>query len=446
MTIINSDSFNDMPGMMASVARTAAFMRKTRQISYMISGWIADAHLASEQGGTSCLTLGIPDDFYAVRLAFPNKGPETWRMSRVIGTSSRGFGDFVHPGEKSDWIAFEPEKEAVTTQTHDKTGTITVKGLAEGESTYPDCVKWTWTAWAPIMSAPVTRSNDLRPLFLRAHVPSDQRVAFAVGQLRGLLGNADVNHGFDVFVGGIKFDIDLTGEQKEGGATGTWIDNQLVAGSMFPLVQVLTRHRGVVGLVAGDSHHQGTSTLEQFTGFAYRASTEAMMNAVGRTPVGFVNAAVGGFTTAQIFGRFYGLLDAINPSYAVLPGWTYNDDGPDGRADASAVRMFFAELVRAVAICETRGILPVLCTPFPRDAERMGAVQIGPWRWIRERILELGADERVLVLDATSVLGEENAGRYSGTYHRAMSNDQMHPDDEGHIAIARLLEPLLKVC
>lgn len=436
MTIISASSFADVPGLDAALARTAAYAPQTRRISYMISGWISQQHLEPQHGGTACLTLGIPDDFYAVRLGFPNCTNQSWRLSRIIGASGPAFGDFVHPDGNPEWVQFRPEAASAD-------GSINVAGLPPNGGRYTGALQWTWTDWAPIGSAPVKKSGDLRPLFLRALVPSNQAVCFAVGQLRGLLGNTAVNQGFEVFVGGIKFDIDLTGGNKDGGPTTTWIDNQLVAGSMFPLVQVLTRRRGVVGLVAGDSHQQGTSALEQFTGFGYRASVLAATRYAGDVPVGIVNTAVGGLATPQIFGRFYELLDAIAPSYVVLPGWTYNDDGPQGRADHVAVHAFFAQLLRAVAECEYRGILPVICTPFPRDADRMGAVQLGPWRWIRERILEIGADDRVLVLDATSVLGQRQAGKFNGTYDPAMSTDQMHPDDAGHAAVSRLLRAFL---
>lgn len=441
MTVVSASSFNDVPALEAALARTAAHVRQSRRISYMISGWIAEQRLDVQHGGTACCTIGIPDDFYAVRLGFANCTGQPWHLSKVIGAPGPAFGDFVHPDGHPEWVRFQPGSQSGSSARGD--GSIAVAGLPPHGAGQAGAVQWTWTDWAPIASAPVKKPSDLRPLFLRALIPSNQTVSFAVGQLRTLLGNTEVNQGFEVFIGGIKFDLDLTGDDKGGGPTVTWIDNQLVAGSLFPMVQVLTRHRGVVGLVAGDSHQQGTSTLEQFTGFAYRASVETAMRYAGNVPVGIVNAAVGGLTTPQIFGRFHDLLDEIAPTYAVLPGWTYNDDGPQGRADHVAVRAFLARLLRAVSECESRGILPVICTPFPRDAARMGTLQVGPWRWIRERILELGADDRVLVIDATSVLGHREAGKFNGTYDPAMSTDQAHPDDAGHAAVARLLRPFL---
>lgn len=443
MTIIAASSFNDVLALDVALAQIATHLHQGRLISYMVSGWFDEQHLGAEAGGTACYTIGIPDDFYAVRLGFANSTSQPWHLTRIIGASGPEFGDFVHPGGHPDWVQFYPAKSSSVSVSPERDGSIAVAGLPPLGGAYTGALQWTWTDWSPIVSAPAKKPSMLRPLFLRALIPSNQTVCYAVGQLRGLLGNSTVNQGFEVFVGGIKFDIDLTGDDKDGGPTVTWIDNQLVAGSMFPMVQVLTRHRGIVGLVAGDSHQQGTSTLEQFTGFSYRALVSAAMRYASDVPVGMVNTAVGGLTTLQMFGRFYELLDEVAPSYAVLPGWTYNDDGPEGRADRVAVQMFLAHLLRAVGACESRGVLPVICTPFPRDAERMGPAQLGPWRWIRERILEIGADDRVLVLDATSVLGHREAGKFSGTYSPTMSTDQAHPDNAGHDAVGRLLRAFL---
>ena len=409
-------------------------MKKTRRTSYMVSGWIESLRLDKEGGGTACLTVGCPDDFYAVRLGFPNISPDAWRLTKIIGRASEAFNNFVTPTGPAPWVTFMSSDERPVEE---------ICVLGKPPSDRRD-IAWTWTDWAPIASVAPAQPNGLRALFLRALVPSEQTVSYAVGQLRTLLGNRALNHGFDNFLGGIKFNFDRVSNPDSEETTGTWIDNQLAAGSLFPLVQFMTKNPGLTGLVVGDSHQQGTSTTEQFTNFVFRAVTKIMPDHIGSVPLGFVNTAVGGLTSAQAFRRMMELIDEVRPSYAILPGWTYNDQTGDVRADRRAVETFFARLLMAIEQCEARGVLPVLMTPLPRDAESMGPAQLEPWHWLRAEILEMGRRGAV-VLDATALLGRTSFDKLDGTYRPEFTSDNMHPNDDGHAAAAGLLVPLLNI-
>jgi lysophospholipase L1-like esterase len=85
----------------------------------------------------------------------------------------------------------------------------------------------------------------------------------------------------------------------------------------------------------------------------------------------------------------------------------------------------------------------VILTPFPRNAEAMGEVQLAPWHWLREKLLEL-CNSAAVVVDATQILGRQENGVFDGTYLPSMSVDQMHPNDDGHIALARAIANAVK--
>ena len=419
-------------------------MKKTRRTSYMVSGWIESFRLGKEGGGTACLTIGCPDDFYAVRLGFPNILPDAWRLTKVIGRASEAFNDFVTPTGPSPWVTFKSASvtgnAASGRDNHNPATEISVAGKAVSD---PRDIAWSWTDWAPIASVAPTQANGLRPLFLRALIPSEQTISYAVGQLRTLLGMRAINHGFDTFIGGIKFNFDRVSNPASGESTVTWFDNQLAVGSLFPMVQFVTKNPGVTGLIVGDSHQQGTSTTEQFTNFAFRAVTSVMQDHIGSVPLGFVNTAVGGLSSAQSFRRMMELIDEVRPSYVVLPGWTYNDQTGDISADRRAMETFFGRLLMAIDQCEARGILPVLMTPLPRDAESMGPAQLGPWQWLRAEILEMERRGAV-VLDATALLGSMSFDMPDGTYRPEFTSDNMHPNDDGHAAASDLLVRILR--
>jgi lysophospholipase L1-like esterase len=62
---------------------------------------------------------------------------------------------------------------------------------------------------------------------------------------------------------------------------------------------------------------------------------------------------------------------------------------------------------------------------------------------LREVLLGLD-DPDIVIIDATAILGHQPNGVFDGTYNPALSTDQMHPNDEGHAAVARVLADVIK--
>jgi hypothetical protein len=431
-------------------AQQALVLPRTHRISWMISGWIGPVELGPDGGGTASLTIGCPDEFFAVRLGFANTTATAWIISKAIGCASSSFNDYVNPTGKGSWTPFTfvnkgaDDDRLVTRPTNQVAINVSENtiDLSTGRTSNP---AWTWTDWTPIRSVDPDPATQMRVLMLRALIPSGQTVCFANSQLRKLTGNAELNNNFDYFTGGIKFNFDKVTDPSSSSndATRTWLDNQLASGSLFPIVQFLTKNAGIVGATTGDSHHQGTSTTEQMTNYLYRATTQLGNNYIGEIPFGMVNCAMGGLTSDEFFPRLLALLPAVRPSYVVLPGWSYNDRTGVAHADQSAIDLFSARLIQTVECCQQCGIVPILLTPLPRDAEAMTPGCLEPWRDLRQTILNLRR-AGVIVIDGLPLLGAVDDGEYNGVYLSPMSDDGAHPNNSGHAAIAGELMSVLQ--
>jgi hypothetical protein len=147
----------------------------------------------------------------------------------------------------------------------------------------------------------------------------------------------------------------------------------------------------------------------------------------------------------EFFARFEALLPAVRPSYAALPGWTYNDKTGDIKADQTAAELFLARLLSAIELCEANGIIPIIFTPFPRDAKSMTEVQVKPWRWLRDAALALRSST-VIVIDASAILGQQEQSQFTGTYKPGASDEEVHPNDAGHNALAQALANTIVQC
>jgi hypothetical protein len=115
----------------------------------------------------------------------------------------------------------------------------------------------------------------------------------------------------------------------------------------------------------------------------------------------------------------------------------------DIHADQAAMDIFLFRLLSVVELCRAKGIVPIILTPFPRDRKSMGDVQMAPWRRLRTQLLEL-RESGSIVIDATTILGQQKNGDFDGTYLPALTTDTVHPNDQGHSAIANALVKTLR--
>jgi hypothetical protein len=417
-------------------------VRRTRHISWAPSGWlVTDTSTAID---TDFVTLTCGDDFVAIRVGFANVNQAPYPVTKVIAAASSSLGDYANPTGVPDWTPLTfahngTDSEAIVTALGAPTA-VTVWGNgvdpATGQSGIP---RWTWTDWTPLASLPRTDMPDApRVVMIRVLLPSGCTHTRPNGGFLDYFRNPAMNRGFAYVAGHVPLDVVTDPRPINAAAAGLGHSKSPVA-----CVQFLTRNEGIVGMITGDSHHQGVSTTTQFWNCLLRATTSLGARHVGRVPFGYWSTARGGADSAWFFPSLMNVLAVAKPGFVVLPGWTYNETSGSVNADRAANDIFFARLMMAAEACVGRGAVPILLTPFPRDLAGMTPVQIAPWRGLRDSILAL-RDGGAIVVDATPLLGHQSAGQFDGTYLPEYSNDQMHPNDAGHAIVASVLTPIIE--
>ncbi len=414
-------------------------LRRTSRISWAPSGWFVEFPMRSL--ATSLHIFACPDDFYSVRLGFANVGPAAYTVTKAIAAPSTTPGDFINPTGGAAWVPLTFANHGVDIESLVINGgaptEIVVSAAKPAWQRERNIIpSWTWTDWTPIASRLRTDIADApRLLMVRTLLPSDQKITQPNGNFNGFFAQSAVNHGFEYGAGWVPVDLVTEPDRPLNNVSAA---NFGEARATVACIQFATKNRGLVGMAAGDSHHQGTSTTTQFLNYLLRATVLLGSGWVGKVPFGYVATAVGGATSEQFFLMLHSLLPAIRPSFVVLPGWTYNDQG-EVHADEAANNIFMARLVLAADNCILNGAVPIFLTPFPRDAGSMTAAQVEPWRKLRHSILSMRYSGAAVV-DATAILGAKtDSGEFDGTYRPGFSSDGAHPNDAGHAAVSYAL-------
>lgn len=428
-------------------------MIRTQRHSWMPNGWFQTDTLEPGGGGSHLLTVGCPDDFTAVRVGLANASKNPWKLTKLIACASASWGDYTNPVDEFDiplchsaWQSFTSGESRADRPPADSPQdkddpTITIEAAQHANDS--DDLAWTFTDWLPLASRRADPATGMRILMLRAAVPSGQTVTFANGRFEKWYQNQPLNHGYDIFMGGAKFDTDLVNNTAlRGITTKSLFANNPVNGCLIPMVQFLTKHPGIVGMTTGDSHHMGSSTTTNFNSYLAQSLLPIGETHVGSVPIGMVNSAVGGMASKKFFHRLHSLLPMVQPSFVVLPGWTFNDRSNIDDVD-SVYTAFFLRLRAAADDVITAGGVPIFLTPFPRDAASMTLTRILAWRTLRDRIIVL-RNENAIVVDSSIILGRVTAGELVGTYKPEYTDDGVHPNDAGHSAVAVALAPVIR--
>jgi hypothetical protein len=424
-------------------------LRRLHRYTFAPNGWFETvARPGTGLWGTQFLTVGCPDDFYAVRLGFPNITTSPYTVPRIVVCPSTSWNDFANPTGGASPIALTTvhggaDSDRIVTSS-EVPCSLTVRPNAadstSGETTIP---AWSWTDWCNVVGVRPDEKTGMRVLMIRYTVNNNegQPVTFSNGQLKGWNATPFAAGGYFYFCGGLNNGSDRTDFQAVN--PESLPANTLVNGSFVCAVQFLTKNPAIVGMTTGDSHHQGTTTAGEFSGYMAQVTTSLGKETIGSVPMGWANCAVGGAISQQFFRFLDALINYVHPSYVVLPGWTANESNRDLRADQVCCDRFFAGLLQAADMVRLNGAVPLLLTPFPRNPSFMTADRLAPWRALRQSILGLQKAGEI-VADATAVLGNMTAGDFDGTYLPAMTSDQLHPNDNGHAAVAKLLRPMIK--
>jgi hypothetical protein len=438
--------------------------RRTRRYSWMFSGWTQASELVQGRCGTEFVTIGVPDDFYAVRIGLANITRFSWTASKIIACGSACWNDRFNPLDaagvprpSSAWsrvtfanggadraslvtAADAPSRIVVAAKTsdHDRDGD-------PGDD--PSNPAWTFTDWVPCASLAADPATGMRVLMLRALLPDRQVITYTNGAMDEFAGRPELHAGYDYFLGGMCHGQDRVTDPAYTAAENLPPDilvmNRIANGPVMCLIQVMTRHAGIVGLITGDSHHAGVATTSQINNFLLRCLLSFGHETKGRLPMGFVNTAAGGLTSVQFFPRMTALLQAVRPGFVVLPGWSYNETSEGIHANETAENQLFARMLLAADGVRQAGAVPIFVTPFPRDANSMTEAVRSVWLARRDSLLTLRCSGEI-VLDATPLLGARTDGGFNGTYLDGLSIDEMHPNDAGHAAVAAALTPIVR--
>lgn len=419
--------------------------RRTRHISWAPSGWLVSS--ITTEICTDFLTLTCPDDFLAVRAGFTNIHPDPYVVTKVIASASSTPGDHVNPVGDTRWrpLTFAHDGVAIDriVTAADAPTTIIVRGNQPDPATGdPSIPAWTWSDWAPLSSLPRSDTPGApRVLTMRALLPQGCRHTNPNGGFMEFRGTPAMNLGSSYVAGHAPTDEVTTPRVID--AAGACLG---VANPVFSCVQFLTHNAGIVGMAAGDSHHQGTGTTTQFWNYLLRSTLELSSRHVGRIPFGYWSTAQGGRESGPFFASLTNVLEVARPGFVVLPGWTYNDKNGGTHADGTANEIFLSRLLASAEACASVGAVPILLTPFPRDPASMTPARVDSWRDLRKSILSL-RDHGAVVLDATPILGRTTGLELDGTYQPGLTTDTAHPNNAGHAAIAAALTPLIEqVC
>jgi hypothetical protein len=386
---------------------------------------------------TDFVTVTCPDDFLAVRAGFTNIRREAYVVTKVIAAASTTLGDHANPTGASCWRPLTFANNGVPTDkivaAADAPTTIIVRGMPPNPTFADDPLpSWTWTDWAPLTSLPRAESPDApRVLMIRLLLPKDCTHTYPNGGFMEYHLNPAINRGSSYVAGQVPRDVVTVPE-----VINTAGANIGIAFPAVSCIQFLTRNEGIVGMAAGDSHHQGTSTTTQFWNYLMRSTLEIGSRQVGRIPFGYWSTARGGATSDWFF----------RPGFVVLPGWTYNDTTLNAQADQEAIAIFLARLLMTAEECARSGAVPIFLTPFPRDPAAMTAARVEPWRALRNAIVDL-RERGAVVLDATAILARQVNGVMDGTYRPEYTDDTVHPNNAGHAAVAAALTPIIeRIC
>ncbi len=417
-------------------------IRRTRRLSWAPSGWLVTGTTIGTD--TDFVTLTCPDDFVAIRVGFANINPASYSITKVVAAASSTLGDCANPSDGAVWrtLTFLNKGTArdVVVAGCEAPTEITVYGnLPDPAAGHIGGPRWTWTDWNPLTSMPRTDLPGApRIAMIRVLLPSGCRHTRPNGGFHEYHRRPEINRGFAYVAGHVPADMVTLPSHIQAYSACMGHTNVPVS-----CVQFLTKKPGVIGMVAGDSHHQGTSTTTQFWNYLLQSTVELGVRHLGDIPFGYWSTAQGGADSQSFFNALANVLPVAQPSFVVLPGWTYNDLSDSVHADRLADDIFFARLLMAAETCVHQGATPIFLTPFPRDLGGMTSVQVQPWRGLRASILtlrQIGA----IVIDATQLLGHTLNGQFDGTYLSQYSNDHAHPNDLGHAAIANELTPIIE--
>lgn len=229
--------------------------------------------------------------------------------------------------------------------------------------------------------------------------------------------------------GGVSSLAELSDVDTSGAATGGAYALELVSAGQFELANARTLFAPVTGATRG---RIGVAFLgDSITDYEVnsgRAWHKQLGNLSGQRALWRGYGATGGYTLAQIETTHLPAILAFDPlpQIVVIAGGTNDTGAAVGYSEATSR----ATLLRIAAALEAKGIKPGLWTLPPRDDSPTVRDRVTRWNaWIYRTALANGWP----VVDAYSALVDPA----TGLYKTALKQDDVHPNNVGHLAIAQ---------
>jgi lysophospholipase L1-like esterase len=432
-------------------------IKRSKRWSFMPGCHLAITRPISQgkgHAGTQSVAVSCPDDFFAIRVGFMcHYGDESFHIPLVKAVTSRGLNDGLNPTGDGPWVTLTAasggaDSDRIVTNP-DAPCAIPIPGTTADPATgRADIPRVVWTDWVPLRSA-APDPTGRRWCFIRELIPGDRACSYVMGDYPGLLDDSPGGNGYcfrvancflDDYVTASRTAEDMRPMNAEQAAVYRWWP-----GSQIAIVQLVTARDGVTIMTAGDSHAAGVGSTGDANAAVFQSASGLGAALCGRLPIGIVNAGWPGSTSEHFLAAAAALLPAVQPAVVVLPGWTFNDSDAQGLASAGAVGRFLARVLMFADQCVQHGAVPVFTTPYPRDPGCMAEPsRLQAWRSARQTILGL-RESGTLVIDAAAHLSSTDSnGELSATYRPGLSDDTVHPNDQGHGVVADLLRPVLE--
>ncbi len=180
----------------------------------------------------------------------------------------------------------------------------------------------------------------------------------------------------------------------------------------------------------GDSRSRGEYSTSGRLGPSVWAQKLAAVN--GRFLLGSSNYGVSGAPRAASHAELLKILSIDLPTYATVWFESPNDGSGQAAMDAD-----FAMGVYAVTECQKNRVIPIICTPTPRNATS-GALTV--WTAQRDRIRNFAAQNNLMCADYASVLEDSaNPGQWISAMKASGDGTNFHPSQEGYKAMGTVL-------
>ena len=443
----------------SSEAMTRPAVQKSDRYTWAPNLWTQPKALPPAANGyTHVYTCEVPDDFSAVRIGFLNMTKTGWTISKVIACASSSVNDYLIPtgGAAPVTMTFNAGGTDDEKIYNNGPGKISVAGnSADTSSGVADIAKVTWTDWVPLTSLPADPTTKMRVAMFRALVPGGQNVTFVNGTWRGYAGwnggSIAINKGYDLFMGGLNNIDHVTAPFTDTNWRANYIANNPVNGTIFAILQFKTRNQGYTLVQVGESKFEGTTTTSQMWNWLMRSVGTLGSQHVGQVPIGYCDAAVGGYDSAHAFGLSRELLPALKASIVNVCGYNGNDNDMGlGYTDIASQKLQFTRTMAFVDLVRAQGGDPILVSPLPytqSGASPRNGNTVPPFQTAFSEWKSMAAAGKFTTFDAYAVLGADEKAVSPNYLDHKFSNDGNHPNDAGHEQLVgpylALIRPML---